>query len=1760
MLLLPSCANYCFSFKQRARSLWNLATHPFLSGEDTSDGKGTSNTTEGRLMLWRNPRPGRTRKKRSQAGKIEDIEEIHRAFPPPKIRAEWHFERVLQPEYSAEPSDSKSAFGRPKAALIVQIWKLSTKLGLEKNKVTELVGKVETLESNDTRKAALLATMTEDIQRDKDRMTWTRKTICRILLETIPEHHKIIAKPEESDSEYIVRAVSDLSTAYKTSQASLETPLNKRQQARVNAEKDRRVKAEENLASLIKSKDGEDKCKSDQIVVADAKTASAEAVAGKARDDLQLSVTALATEKDSHASTKQLLDAKIIENRDLTFTMTATDASLKTAVSDKNEAVQKLREEEKEHSHTKARLGIEETNKRRLKQEIDKFQKQKGRLQTRNQELEGLHKVDQKEFEDLKAAKEKAKAAADVNFLAHQESIKEAAKSHALLTASGEDVEYLTKLHDNDQTEIVAGKKREENLAKDLEAHKKEVLENGSLRAQVATANEKMHELEGDNAASQEKIVNFQARGETANKKIHELEGDNVASQEKIVNFQAREETANKKIHELEGDNAASQEKIVTLQARDTAKNEEIHNLKADNAACHEEIRELKSMLAQANCNPGTSKNLSTSTSSRSPDVQDIDAAVDPTENCISPTPIETERVPTAATSENAFKDDAATEPAAEEVVAETIPVAPVADLVPSVSAPLTDEKDSESSADGKVNAVSQDKASEGGISSCDPSKYEPSATEESQSAKEIHNGDLGSQDGNGPVESVSPEEATEIPLGSADGDKEKGVVEDGESQSVKDAQDGVPKAQAGIGPVDDDKPQSVQDLPDDDLEFQEDVEPVEDYDSQSFNNVQDGNLETPDTDSVRASDSHTATDAADDDLEMQEATGSVDHDEPQSVKETQDGSLEVHENTSPVEADGPQQAEDAQVAGVINPEEGIHVGDGHFEGGNPIGDSNGNKMSSERDDCEVPEQASRGDESGAEEQDDDAKFEECTFKGGNPFVVQGDSGDATPVPVDSGTSQQAGQPTENANSKSPTPVGEVSSRADVGPEQISLEDPDRLPEADDDKSACESGVSEAQVSGNEGTQYSGGSDTSLDDNTAFDAIEIDGCDLFGESLDPNAMDWIDFSDSVPSTPPVQQTFNRDQALDGASASGPTPSMNVTPQTHAGNQVMDGNNMPDPTPSTVPTQQTYDGDQVMDGADIPNPTTSPYPIAQVQNEDQVMGGTDIPADNPLSTTNLVPQDGDQIMKDVGGATTTIVPSNGFGSSLQNTQGISPASFVPVIQGSLANPNGSGSIFGQSSVQRKAVVNTNYAAPTVNDGSEDHVMGDDSDSPVDAQPSGDMGQEMDEADELKAAVKSFELPGASGQTAGFTKDQSTAAMPVINTPNRESDFQQAYTDVSSQATDSALTPSSTYVYRNQTAAPQFGGAPAYQDTASSTSTDQNANSNLFNGTSSANPAQWSFQNPVPQMSTPNSSSMPPKQNATADPIPPIFSSNTDQVQEDPGVASRRRANRDNANGRVQSGPAEPSDSINQWGWADRTPDTPEEIAELEADAAEMEAELDAIAAAEEEENKLFAEMEAARRFVESRQTAAEQGSSENNTSSMAQAQDTGSPSGSRTSAADTSSDGPHHVPRSPSQNGPDSVPRPPSQNGPDSVPRSPSQHGSNFVPCPPLSRDGHGSVPRSPLSKDGHGSVPRSPLSRDGPGFVPRSPLSRDGPGSVPRVLRVPRSRAQNSPDAIPRVPRVPRSPSQGSRPETPIDSTAPVSPFKDCSDSFVVVH
>lgn len=90
------------------------------------------------------------------------------------------------------------------------------------------------------------------------------------------------------------------------------------------------------------------------------------------------------------------------------------------------------------------------------------------------------------------------------------------------------------------------------------------------------------------------------------------------------------------------------------------------------------------------------------------------------------------------------------------------------------------------------------------------------------------------------------------------------------------------------------------------------------------------------------------------------------------------------------------------------------------------------------------------------------------------------------------------------------------------------------------------------------------------------------------------------------------------------------------------------------------------------------------------------------------------------MEDVAGANTTIVPSNGFGSGSQNTQGISPASFVPVIQGSSADHEGSGAIFGQSSVQRNCVVNTNYAEPTANDGSEEYVMGDDNHSPVAAQ--------------------------------------------------------------------------------------------------------------------------------------------------------------------------------------------------------------------------------------------------------------------------------------------------------------------------------------------------------------------------------------------------------------------------------------------------------
>ena len=63
-----------------------------------------------------------------------------------------------------------------------------------------------------------------------------RNIVYRILLETLSNHHKNNTKSDESDFEYIVRAVSDLGSAHKKSKETLETPSETRQQERLDAE------------------------------------------------------------------------------------------------------------------------------------------------------------------------------------------------------------------------------------------------------------------------------------------------------------------------------------------------------------------------------------------------------------------------------------------------------------------------------------------------------------------------------------------------------------------------------------------------------------------------------------------------------------------------------------------------------------------------------------------------------------------------------------------------------------------------------------------------------------------------------------------------------------------------------------------------------------------------------------------------------------------------------------------------------------------------------------------------------------------------------------------------------------------------------------------------------------------------------------------------------------------------------------------------------------------------------------------------------------------------------------------------------------------------------------------------------------------------------------------------------------------------------------------------------------------------------------
>ena len=599
-------------------------------------------------------------------------------------------------------------------------------------------------------------------------------------------------------------------------------------------------------------------------------------------------------------------------------------------------------------------------------------------------------------------------------------------------------------------------------------------------------------------------------------------------------------------------------------------------------------------------------------------------------------------------------------------------------------------------------------------------------------------------------------------------------------------------------------------------------------------------------------------------------------------------------------------------------------------------------------------------------------------------------------MPVNLGSPQQDGQCTENANPNSREPLVQISPGADDRPDDMDPENHDCLPEGNDTKPANESDVPEAQVSGNEDTQHLGGSDTSLGDDTEFDSILFDGRDLFGEPFDPDTMDGIDFSDPVPSTDPIEQTHSGNQRLDTAGTSDPTPSTNATLPTRYGDQVMDGTNMSNSTFPTNPIQQTHDRDQAMNGTNLFNPTPSTSPTQQPLDEDQVMGGTDLTHDNSSTSTNQETQNGDQIMEDVGGANRIVVPSNGFGSGSQTKKSTSPASFVPVIQGYFASLNGSGATFGQSSLQSKPVVSANYAESSGNDGSEDHIMSDENDPPMATQPLGVIeDQEMDEADELESAIESFKLPSAGRKYLGYIKSQQSNT-PIVNVPNHRLGFQECYRNVTSQATNSALTPSSTCMYGNHTAAPRIGGASAYHNTASSTSTDQTADFNLFNGTIPAYPVSSSLPSLISQMPTPNSSPMLPQQNHTANRIQPIFRLNNDQVQEDPGIASRRLANRNNANGRMQSHPAVSSDSFDRpFNWRAPSPDTPEDIAEREAMAADFEAQLDAHHAAQEKEKeeRLFAEMQAARILSQSPLAATAQGSAGFHTSKQPQSQRT-----------------------------------------------------------------------------------------------------------------------------------------------------------------------
>ena len=764
--------------------------------------------------------------------------------------------------------------------------------------------------------------------------------------------------------------------------------------------------------------------------------------------------------------------------------------------------------------------------------------------------------------------------------------------------------------------------------------------------------------------------------------------------------------------------------------------------------------------------------------------------------------------------------------------------------------------------------------------------------------------------------------------------------------------QDGAEENQRTNEPVEFGQPSEAAQIQEGFLDSHEHKDLVEGGEPQSAKANKAGDLEVQgEIGPVGDSESESVQDAQDEGLEDQAEFGPIYGDELQSVKGTQAGDLKIQKRTGVVEDDESKAVKDAQ-----------------------------------------------DDEREREEQDDDSLFEDCSFEGSSP-LIDGGSGDVTPVQVDLGTPQHDVQFTENADSTFQNPVVETSSGADR-PHDTNPEDYEPLSKGSDKKPAGISDVSEAPLLGDKEIQQSGGSDTSLEDDTAFGDISFDGCDLFGEPLDPNAMDGIDFSDSVHSTNPTQQTPSGDQALDGASAPDAAASTNTALPTHEESQVMDGTNVPEPTSSTNSIQQAYGKDQVMKGTNDSDPTSSTIPTQQIQDEDQLMGGTDLPDDNSPAVTNQESQNDDQIMEDVGGASTTIIPSHRFGSGSQDTQGISPASFVPVVPGSFTNPHESGLFFSQGGVQPTPVVSTNYAGPSANHGSEDLSMSDENDPPVATQPSGDTEDyEMDEAAELGSAIESFQPSFAGRQNVGFTNNQSTAALqsttPVVNVPNRGSAFQEAFRNVTSQAANSVFTPSSTYVHGNHAAASQLGGATAYQNTASFTNTGQTTLANIFNGISPASPAPASFQNPIPQMPTSRLGSLPPQQNLVTNRGQLASSLSTAQVQ-DPGVASRRRANRNTANGRVQSRPAVPSDDFNRpFAWAEPIPDTPEDIAEREAWAAELQAKLDADHEAEdqEKEKRLFAQMDVARSLYESPSAATPQRSAEKHTPKTPQAQRT-----------------------------------------------------------------------------------------------------------------------------------------------------------------------